>query len=274
MEQAKIDVLPAKEDERRLFMHIVVINGWIKETDALVQALAVALGLTAYEARQRMIGGEPVVVACFADQHQAAALAAKLNKSGMSTLVMDVTELRSGAGKYTVRRFEFDARSLRIESMEGSTVEVPYCDIDLLLPGTSIERNSELVTISERKLSLGKTLLSGGIPMTKKIERQEEIETEECERVLYLYAGNRPQVVFRQNVMTYEGFGAAMKMSRDLNFAYLTSELRRHCPGAVYNDRLLSRGGPARLLGPAQRMERSLDLAAAVLARSLRNIRA
>jgi hypothetical protein len=187
---------------------------------------------------------------------------------------MDVTGIRGGAGKFIVRRFEFDEQSLRIDSMEGRSAEIPYREIDLLLPGLSIARHSELVKVSERKLSLGKTLMSGGIPMTKKIERQEEVETEESERVIYLYAGSRPQVLFRQNVMTYEGFGAAMKMSRDLNFAFLTSELRRLCPGAAYNDRLLSRGGPARLLGPAQQMERSLDLAAEVLARCLRNVRA
>jgi hypothetical protein len=254
-------------------MHIVVIYGWQKETEEQVRTLAGALGLTAFEARQRMIGGEPAVVASFADQLQAGALAAKLNNSGMSALVMDVTELRSGAGKFIVRSFEFGERSLLINSIEGRSADIPYREIDLLLPGIRIERNSELVTVSERKLSLGKTLMSGGIPMTKKIERQEEVETEECEKVIYLYAGNRPQVVFRQNVMTYEGFGAAIKMSRDLNFAFMTSELRRLSPGAVYNDRLLSRGGPARLLGPAQRMERSLDLAAAVLARSLRSVR-
>ena len=254
-------------------MHIVVIQKWHNGTGDPVSALAEALGLTAFEAQQRLIGGEPAVVASFADPHQAGALVVKLNNSGMSALAMDVTELRSGAGRFIVRRFEFGERSLGIESLERQSAEIPYREIDLLLPGTSIARNSETVTVSERKLSLGKTLMAGGIPMTKKIERQEEIETEECERVIYLYAGKRPQVIFRQNVLTYEGFGAAMKMSRDLNFAFLMGELRRVSPDAAYNDRLLSRGGPARLLGPAQRMERSLDLAAEVLAQCLLRVR-
>ena len=251
-------------------MHIVVIHGWRKETEEMVQALAGALGLTAYEARQRLIGGEPAVVASFADPNKAGALAENLNNCGLPALVMDVTELRSGTGKFFVRRFEFSERSLSVESLEGQSAVIPCREIDLLLPGLSIARQSEMVKVSERKLSLGKTLLSGGIPMTKKVERQEEVETEEREKVIYLYAGNRPQIVFRQNVMTYEGFGAAMKMSRELNFAYLTGELRRLSPGAAYNDRLLSRGVPARLLGPIQQMERSLDLAAEILARSLR----
>ena len=69
--------------------------------------------------------------------------------------------------------------------------------------------------------------------MTKKVERHETVRTEEREKVLFLYAGNRPTVLFRQNAMTYDGLGAAMKPSRELNFAFLTAELRRLCPRAI-----------------------------------------
>jgi hypothetical protein len=70
--------------------------------------------------------------------------------------------------------------------------------------------------------------------------------------------------------MTYDGLGAAMKLSRELNFTYLISELRRLSPGAAYDDRLLKRVGQTRLLGPALNPETNLDLAAEILARSLR----
>jgi hypothetical protein len=50
----------------------------------------------------------------------------------------------------------------------------------------------------------------------------------------------------------------------------LISELRRLSPRASYDDRLLKRVGLARLLGPALDPETNLDLAAEILARSLR----
>ena len=251
-------------------MHVVVIHGWQEETAELVQALAVALGITAFEARQRLIGGGPSVVASFADQHLAQALAAKLNQAGIATLVVDATAVRSGAGHFVVRRFEPGEMALRIEAVDGQTAEIPYGEIELLLPGTRISGQTELKTVTERKFSLGKTILSGGIPVSTKVSRQEEVTTEERTKFLYLYAGNRPQVVFSQSGMTYEGFGAAMKMSQELNFAFLISELRRLSPGAGYDDRLLNRLGQVRLLGPAQNPETNLDLAAEILARSLR----
>lgn len=254
-------------------MHVVAICCWKEETSELVQALANALGITVFEARPRMIGDGPAVVASFADPQMAVALAGVLNQRGFATLVVDATAVRSRAGHFIVRRFEINAWSLRIETGDGQHAEIPCEEIDLLLPGTSIVGKSETKTVTERKLSIGKTLLSGGIPMTKKIEHQEEVTTEERRKVLYLYAGQRLPVVFSQNGMSYDGLGAAMKLSRELNFAHLISELRRFCPGAVYDDRLLNRVGQIRLLGPALNPETNLDLAAEILARGLRRVR-
>ena len=62
-----------------------------------------------------------------------------------------------------------------------------------------------------------------------------------------------------------------MKLTRELNFAYLISELRRFCPGAKYDDRLLNRVGQVRLLGPTLNPETNLDLAIDILAASRRD---
>jgi hypothetical protein len=236
----------------------------------LVQALAVALGVTAFEARPRLLGGGPSVVARFADPEQALALAEKLNQCGFTTLVIDYDAVRGRAGHLIVRRFELNELSLRIDAGDGQQADILYAEIDLLLPGTNIVGYAETKTVTERKLSLGKTILSGGIPMMKKTEHKEEVATEERVKVLYLYAGERPPVFFSQNGMSYDGFGPAMKMSRELNFNHLVSELRRLSPKAVYDDRLLNRAGQVRVLGPALNPETNLDLAAEVLARTLR----
>jgi hypothetical protein len=251
-------------------MHVVAICNWKEESAELVQALAGALGITVYEARPRMFGGGPAVVASFADQQPALELAGKLNRSGIATLIFDATAVRSSAGYFIVRRFVFEKRWIRIESSGGQQTEIPYDEIDLLLPCTSIVGVSEQKTVTERKLSLGKTILSGGIPMTTKVERKEAVTSEELTKVLYVYAGKRPQAIFSQIGMTFEGLGDAMKLSRELNFIHLTSELRRLCPDAVYDDRLVSQMGQVRLLGPGLNSETNLNLAVEVLALSLR----
>jgi len=250
-------------------MFVVAIYGWQEETVEMVQALAGALGIMVFEARQRLIGGGPSVVASFADHQQARDLAAKINQSGIKTMIVDATTVRLRDCFTIVRRFEFAERGLKIETHTGQQVTLPYGEMELLLTGTSVVGSSETITVVEKKFSLGKTLLAGGIPMTKKVERQEEISSEESEQVLYLYTHDRPAAIFSLNGVNYDGFGAEMKLSRRLNFSHLMGQLRLHVPDAAFDDRLLSRVSQTRLLGPAQGREASLDLAAEILARCL-----
>jgi hypothetical protein len=255
---------------REVPMHVVAIHGWQGEATELTRALAAALGLTIFETRQRMIGGGPAVVASFADPHQAGMLAAKLNDAGVATLVVDVAAVCAKAGHVIVHRFALQEEALQIEADDRQSAPVAYGEIELLLPGTCVSGRVETKTVTERRFNLGRTILSGGIPMTGKVERKEVVATEEREKVLYLYAGNRPPLVFNQNGMLYDGLGTAMKLTRELNFAWLTSELRRLAPRAVHDDRLLKRAEQIRLLGPVQGLDHNLDLAAEILARSLR----
>ena len=250
-------------------MFVVAIYGWREETTEMVQILAGALGIMAFEARQRLIGGGPSVVSSFADHQQALVLADKLKQSSIKALVVDAAKVRQRDCFVIVRRFEFAERELKIETGTGQQEKLPYSEMKLILAGTSITGYNETKTVVEKKFSLGKTLLSGGIPMTKKVERQEEISSEESEQLLYLYAHNRPAAIFSLNGLNYDGFGAEMKLSRNLNFSHLISQLRQYAKCAAFDDRLLSRVSQTRLLGLAQSREASLDLAAEILARCL-----
>jgi hypothetical protein len=252
-----------------MYMFVVAIYGWREETSEMVQALAGALGIMVYEAQQRLIGGGPSVVASFADQQQARGLADKVSRYGINTLIVDATAARLRSSFFIVRRFNFSDRALRIESHNGQQEILPYAEMKLFLTGTSVVGFSETKTIVEKKFSMGKTLLTGGIPMTKKVERQEEVYSEESEQILYLYAHDRPTALFSLNGMNYDGFGEEMKQSRKLNFSHLISQLRLHAPGAAFDDRLLNKSNQLRLLGSARGLRASLDLAAEILAQCL-----
>lgn len=253
-------------------MYLVVIHGWQEVGSELVQSLAAALGMTQFEVRPRLLGGGPSVVGRCAEEQQAERLAQTLRLCGVAAFVLDSDAVRS-SGRLVVRRFTLDSGTLAVETVGGETVRTPLTSVRLLLPAVSVSVQTESVTVTERKLSLGKTLLSGGIPMTKKVTRQEDVQTEERERTLFIVAEELPLLVLRQNGMNYDGFGPAMKLSRELNFSHLIAELRRLCPGAVFDDRLLQRAGQVRVLGPAVDPDANLDLAASILSRCLSGTR-
>ena len=250
-------------------MFVVAIYGWREETPEMVQSLAGALGITVFEARQRVIGGSPSVVASFADQQQARGVAEKVDRVGIKALIVDTAAVHLRHCFFIVRRFKFEDHVLKIEAHNSQQETLPYAEMELILTGTSVVGFSETKTIVEKKFSMGKTLLAGGIPMTKKVERREEVFSEESEQILYLYAHDRPTAVFSLNGINYDGFGAEIKLSRKLNFAHLNSQLHLHAPGVAFDDRLLNTSGQVRLLGSAQGREASLDLAAEILAQCL-----
>lgn len=252
-------------------MHIVAIHDWPSDEAEVAKIIAKALGCVVFEARQKIAGGGPRLLASFSDPLQAGALAARLSLTGVPALAIDVDAMRRTQQLLHVRRFKLDALALRLESFEGQPLDIDYGAVDLLLTATSSGGRMQTTgTVTERKFSIGKTLLAGGIPMTKKVAREETTTTEERDETLWLYAKGQPAVIFTRGTLNFEGLGSAMQLSRDLNFVFVKKELRRIAPQARYDDRLLQRAGQARLLGPALNPESHLDLACEILARTLR----
>lgn len=250
-------------------MQVVAIGSWQKETPELVQGLADVLGITAYEARQRLIGNGPAVVAAPAQAEFAMSLGDELHRLGFAPVIVDTGAVEEN-DRIVVRRFKFRNQALLIESSQRRLTEISYAEAAVLLVLSSVSESSTTTTITERKFSLGKTLATGGVPMFSKKVHQEKQTDEERDKHIYLYAPGRPTLAFSQSGMAYDGLGDAMQPSRELNFTHLQNELRRLCPAATFDDRLLNRMALVRLLGPTLNPESNLDLAAEILARSLR----
>jgi hypothetical protein len=251
-------------------MHVLVIHQW-RENDPLVaKTVADSLGMLVFDVRQRVAGGGPVVISTYAEQSQAETRAETLKQSGIPTLVLDPAALHAISGPFQVRQFKLDAGSLQIETSNGQSEQLPYAEILLMISAISVGGRSEGIgTLSERKFSLGKTLLAGGIPMTKKVKHEVKTNSEERDELLYLVAPDRPAVILACGALNYAGLGSAMQMSRPLNFSYLKTELIRRAPQAVVDERLLKRAGQARLLGPSLNPDIYLGLACEILTRSL-----
>lgn len=253
-------------------MNIVAINNWGKAVDGLSKVLAAALGKTVYEVRSRLLvpRGGPSVVGVFQEPETAEESAAKLRENGFETVVLRREEVESDHTRFLVRHFEFTTQSLRVEDRQRQTVNLPYGDIQRILYGSAVTVHTEKELVKERKFSAGRAIMTQGLMLTKKTKREVRTEEQDRERFLYLYSQNRPTVVLRENGLRYDALGKALQTSRAANFNHVVSELRRQSPGAVFDDRLLTRGGQAQILGPLLTPEEHLDLAVALLVKVLR----
>jgi len=250
-------------------MYILVAHNW-QDVDA-ASLIAEALGILVFEARQKIAGGGPKVLSSFAQSGPAEAAAARLSEAGVPALVIDTQEVRSRDQSLQVAQFALEPQALRVEFSAGETLVISYDDIALLLVATqSSGQANSIHTETKRKFSIGKTLLAGGVPMTKKVKIETTLTSEERGKTLWIYLREGKTLIFDQALVSFTGLGAAMQISRDLNFTYLENQLRTLAPQAGYDNRLLKRAELARVLGQPLNPATDLDLAFEILARSLR----
>lgn len=253
-------------------MNIVAIHNLEKDKETLAGTLAAVLNVSSYDAlmRLRIPGNGPLTVGVFAEKKRAEELGAKLQSAGFAALVLTDADIEAAAITRVVRRFALGERELQIETEKGDNLHITFQKIDLLLCGMRISRSTETETVKNRSINLGRAVLSGGLMITKTTKTTREVVTEERERFVNVYAGDSPAIVFCENTLDYTSLGPARKPSRSENFMYLVAELRRRCPSAGYDDRLVNRPAQAALLGPRLDPEKNLVVSTSLLAKALR----
>jgi len=241
-------------------MHIVAIHNLPAKKESLAGALSAALGCTAYEAlsRLRVPGSGPVIVAVSAAVEPAEELIKKLRTNSFDTILLKEDEIESGASRFIARKFRFGEDELIAVSGAGESLAVDYASVDLLIYGTSISHGTIRETVKEKKFAPGMALLTCGLKMTKTTKKILESTPQTREGFLFLCAGEHPSLLFREGGLVYDSLGAALQPTRRANFSYLIGELRRHCPDALYDDRLTTRSGQLQTLGPVLSPEEHL----------------
>jgi hypothetical protein len=254
-------------------MHITAIYDLTEDKPTVAQSLAAAMGLTVFEAssRLRAPGSGPLAVGVFAERERAVGLMERLQTAGFTSCVLTDAEIDVERRGYTVRRFTIDIGEIRCTTDRGDGIAFPFAEIGLILRGTAIVRDVATETVKTRSISPGRALLSGGLMITKTASKTSERATEERQGFAHLYAKDHPPLVLRENALVYDSLGPSLKPSRAANFRHLVAEMRRLCPNAVYNERLLTRAGQATLLGPSLMPEDSIEIAAALLRKVLLN---
>ena len=252
-------------------MNIVAIYNLPEKKEMLAETLAAAMKSTVYEALSRLKapGTGPFVVSASAAVGQAEELIARLRAGGFHAVLLKEDDVESEAARFVVRRFRLNPDALIVESRPEESLKVDYSSIRLLLRGTSISQTISTETMKEKKFNPGMALLTGGLKMTKTTEKITESTTQIREGFFHLYTGEQQTFVFREGGLFYDSLGTALQATRQANFSYLITGLRRLSPGAFYDDRLLSRAGQVQLLGPLLSPEKHLDIATSLLAKML-----
>jgi len=187
--------------------------------DAEARAAA-ATGLALVDVRRRLVGILPRVLVVAADRGQIDAAAERLERAGFAVVAFDPLSAPSDDDRIVARTLETGSDALVAVAGVGAETRhvVPWSSIELVQRGVRQLARREKVTTASRQLAIGRTLLSGGLPVTKKVERTEVVTRGEDEPFAVLHrsdGGN--DVILYERRMDYGFLGTGRDSSSHAN---------------------------------------------------------
>jgi hypothetical protein len=226
-------------------MRFVALTAVPADSTAAVKILCAATGQVPAEARMRMAGEPPLLIARL-DDDAAQMLVAQLRSAKVAALSIDM-DVPGDESRLVARSFVFGEAGagepgyFELQPRMGEPMRLPYEDIDLLVRGVRLHRSSTTHTESKRKLDLGRALLTQGLMITKVEKREVTTRIESPEHFLLVYSGESVGALYEEEV-TFQSLGKDLQPARLANMGFITDKLRRLAPQAQYDDRLLRLG--------------------------------
>jgi hypothetical protein len=221
----------------------VAVTRWCAGWDLQIglPELSAALGLTPYDARLRLAGPPPLIVAQRLPVDNAQALLAWLRGRGHGAVACDLALLPAEEQVAVARGFTLQPDALLVIDRSGRTLALPHAQVFGLVRAAEITDELATVETKTKKLALGRAALSGGLLRTKQVTTVETHTSSERQDALYLFRSTAVEpIVFRERELNYDGLGAQRGQTRRQSFTLLCERLRRAAPHAIYDDRLLT----------------------------------
>jgi hypothetical protein len=225
-------------------------------------ALATELALA--DLNRRLVGTLPRVLASGLSPDRAARIAADLTGLGFTVITCDPVSVPADDERVLARRIDFADRVLVVTDGQGNTHTCAPERMGLFQRGVRHARQTTKVTTSDRRFAVGKALLSGGLLLTRKVERTSVKISESQEAFLLIQrTDGEPDIMVYERRVNYEFLGPALLPSSRANFDLVCRHLCALAPTVSTDDRVSHPGFVSGL--PATRAD-PVDLALLLVA--------
>lgn len=208
--------------------------------DALSRAAPIA-GLIVADLQRRLAGVLPRVLLLDASADKLRDIGAKLNLLGFLIAVVDPTDVPTDDQRIVPRSLVLGTSELvTVEGVGAETRRsIPASAIDLFQRGARATRETKTTKTSERKFALGRAVVSGGLVMTKKVERTDTSTVETREPfVLVQRNDGGPDMIIYEKRLDFRFLGAQMQPTSHGNLERVLANLRALAPTAPLDDRV------------------------------------
>jgi hypothetical protein len=224
-------------------LHVAIMPP-ITVSSGLIEQVSAAVSQPNYQIRMLLAGSIPKLIGHFRDKLLADEAIRALNNLKLTAFVVSESELRSPVSP------EFIANSVKIEgstaifaNREGKSKTVDDDNGFLILVGRRTRTvGDEAVETTTMKVNLPATLLTGGIPVMKRVSSKTREPNKITEQFIRIYerASDIPKVEVRQFDFDYSFLGEKMGPAATGNIAQAAMVLRQIFSRAYFDDRLAS----------------------------------
>ena len=238
-------------------VHILVAPPDNLETVQVKEAAEI-LNIDPYATRLLLSGKIPKLIGRYPSIAEAELIVKRLKTLGLVAIVLKDSELAESS----VTRFH--AHALKLGNSEviffdkgGQQNKLEAKDVFLILKGKQQLSNEKDVTITSLKFNLTATVMTGGIPIWRKVKETIKGNSNEAGYFVRIYdpISTEPRVEFFENYFDFSSLGSKIAPSSSLNLNSIITELRTIFPQALFDDRLSQPGTSISSDKPARDME-------------------
>jgi hypothetical protein len=208
--------------------------------EKLVSSVAAVIGKSLTYTRLLLAGEVPRIIAHADSPPAAEAIMKALRQLGLAALPFPDSELRQLPQIFEAQTLEFSEKAVTFRDSAGGEKKMALSDVFLILNGR-VESSTETKTTKSRiKFSWGGTLLTGGIPVFRRVKETTTDKSSQTEDFVRLYSSKsaEPAVELWQHNLNFSCLGAERAASSVVNFSTLVRRLREVFPEAIFDNRL------------------------------------
>lgn len=206
------------------------------------------MGLLPYDARLRLNSGVPVILARGLALNVAQQSLSALRAHAHGAVAIEVDDVPSSARAPVAASFELTPGELVVAERGTQSSRIRYPQLIACVRAIEISEDEQAFETVEKKLAIGRALLTGGLMTSKTVRTSHSKKSGEHEQVAYLFRHDGAQpLMLRERSLNYAGLGQDRGHSAAESLNRLIAALQQRAPNMLVDDRLCQRKRRAEL---------------------------
>jgi hypothetical protein len=216
--------------------------------DDLVQKSATIINKSPYITRLLLAGKIPRIIGHYSSMQPAEVVVKGLVDLGLKVIACKDTDIHRPAQSFKARAMQFGQNEITFRDKSNRSLHLDADQAFLIIKGM-LEMHEDIeVTKTKRKLNLPATILTGGIPIRRKVTEKTIESNITTESFMRVYSKNALDAdihnfEIRQYNFDYSCLGKEIAPASLVNFISLVTRTRGTFPKAILDDRLTRYSG-------------------------------